>query len=216
MAMPVRVVPDVRELERFLTDLEQRTLRSVAASSLTTVAREARTGARREIQSALAMPSRMVGDRLRVFRATPKTLVSGVYANTRDVPEIDLGARQKGHPGARRKSNSADAARARLRRKRQGAKPSKPGGVTARGRSYPSAWIGTRRDGKGGPQVFHRTGSGLDVHKRAWGPALAILRRHVKSAEARWAPVFLERLRPALERRGQGGAARFLESTGNL
>ena len=209
--VPFKIIQDVESLDKWLTDVERRVSRSVAASTLTSMARAARTASINEGAGAVQVPTSKLRKRIRSFVASPKRLESGVIASAQDIPETSLGAKQKGHPGARRRSSSAAAIRGRKRRKAQGARPSKPGGVSSAGRGFPHAWIGKRKDGKGGPQVFLRNGTDLEVIKREFAPVRASLDRNYKAQQTRWATEYAKRFTAALRKRGRGGTATFLE-----
>jgi hypothetical protein len=209
--VPFQVREDVESLDQWLDDIERRVSRSVAASTLTSLARGARTDSIKQGASAIQVPTAVIRKRIRAFRATPKRLASGVIATVRDIPETTVGARQKGHPGRPRTSSTPNAVAARKRRKAQGAKAPRRGGVTSKGRGFPGAWVGKRKDGKGGKHAIRRVGSDLEFIHREFGPVRTALSRNYKAQGKRWPVEFGRRFTEALRRRGRGRTATFLE-----
>lgn len=229
------ILPDTRELDKWLTEVEQRTVRQVAASSLTTLARMARTRSVRLIKIRMGLPSKQVTKRIRAWRAHPKRLRAGIIANQADIPEIVIGnPRQTGHPGRPRTSSSKAAVRQRKARKRKGAKAPRSGGVRTYGKgSIDGAWIGSTRKsggrrGKSGGYTAQTADGSKNTHVRQrrrtraksiyrdWGPSIRTLKDQQTAATRAWDSVFTKRLKVALEKRGQTKAATFLADQGKL
>ena len=199
MVMAFQVKADIREVRELLKDVEQKIIPSVLASSLTTVARQIRTGALSDLKGSTGIPSSILSKRIRIFRANPRArnIQASLYLNTRDIPVITLGAKQKGKPGRRPKKS---------RRNR--------GGVTAGNQTYLNAFIGSPKNQPGNPQVFQR------ITKKA--DPLRVLRvsiedqgdkaisRRLSVSGQQWRSIFEQRLATALNRRGQTRASAFV------
>lgn len=222
--MYYHVSPDkqtLADLEKYLTTIELRTARQVAASCLTTLARKGRAAAIRNLPARVDLPRAEVRKRLRVFRANPKhgtRMTAGIIASAYDIREILLDPRQTGHPGRPRKSATDAARAARKRRKAKGAKPPRAGGVKSKGRQYPGAWIGSRQRGGGRANVIKRTGgpkSKPRVVMRPWGRiSQNYLTRAMPVISRAWPELFSERMKKALRKRGQVTAEQFLTDQG--
>lgn len=167
---------DLDQIRRHLSDMQRRVVPSVAASSLTGAARATRKAARADWKAQLGLPPGETGKRIRVSRASLRRLSARIIVNIRAVPVIRLRASQG------------------------------KSGTKAGGKSYAHAWIGRRKDGHGGDQVFVRRGESrtpIDVVKiPIVGTGTRAVESRVKSSGALWKKLFLERLNAALNRRG--------------